>query len=424
MSESEAFIEMERRLLEQNSNDKEALYAELKNESSHGNSRRGRTQFATQVSSGHRPNSSSQTKDTVCKDFANLAKLEINKEMKNLEKSFNKKKIKHVGKIMVGKSNNLPDPSKLDAGILINTSLFEDLKVSPGGDASASLVNATSASKYDQSFRCPSATPNVSKYFTNLNRPRTADISKRVTQKIKDPRRVVSAVIPPKFSTGRLLSARPGSAQKSAFQELEMHQCPLFTRATLQNQNFTFSTSVGRKILNISDVEFDLFVEKVVSKYQFIVIYCYEESSQNSKSEKAKQDLKNLEEYHFQQNKLRSRPCQQSKNDKFRIFKYNLSLNEKNRNVNARARTSGSSQNMGQNLSSVRVSKIGKTPISLRERHNLKPGTFLIYQNGKLLWSGDKFNGYSTNLIDLRIEIRIIFFCFMTFTTLHEFNFS
>ena len=128
----------------------------------------------------------------------------------------------------------------------------------------------------------------------------------------------------------------------------------------------TFTSSLGRKILNLTDTELDLFIEKVAPPHQFLVIYLY-----NSKTTKESNLTKHFETHHFNANKLRSRPCQQSKEDKFRIFKYDLSSEK-----------------------------------LLRQRHNLFENSFLIYQGGKLLWSGEKFNGYSNSIHDLKLQIK------------------
>ena len=87
-------------------------------------------------------------------------------------------------------------------------------------------------------------------------------------------------------------------------------------------------------------------------------------------------------------NKLRSRPCRQSKLDKFRVFKY--AINGKGDTTAA----SGDFNNKSVNAKSLLV-----------RRHNVQPGTFLIYRRGELLWAGNNFNGYSTKIYDLKQQL-------------------
>lgn len=207
-----------------------------------------------------------------------------------------------------------------------------------------------------QSYKNPSARPNISKFLQQDEfRPRTADLSSKVKKRLQRPDRVQSAKTD-------LHSMR--SKKTQSFSDLEKEQCPVYARTKINNSYWNKNLVIGRHILDLTDTELDLFISQVVPNDQYIIIFAYRNNDKINKT---------LREYHHDTNKLRSKPCNQSKLDMFRIFKYDLNKNT-----------------------------------LLIKRHNITQGSFLIYRNGRLIWMGQKFNGYSTNLWDLKRQLEIL----------------
>eukprot|EP00795_Rhopilema_esculentum_P002467 gene2467-18125_t len=114
-----------------------------------------------------------------------------------------------------------------------------------------------------------------------------------------------------------------------------------------------------RKIPCIQDLEYDVFINQHVPSTQLIVV-----SIVSSWSAKSPSDTM-LDELYYEKNKAQNLPCAQSRNDPYRILRYDLA-------------------SAGFN---------NETPLLLR-RHNVAPGMFLMYVGGKLLFADYIFNGY------------------------------
>ena len=221
-----------------------------------------------------------------------------------------------------------------------------------------------------QSYKNPSAKPKISKFLQDDDsRPRTADLNVRIQKRLD--RRVQSA-------TTQLVSTHTNQNNKKkskhlSIPELQKEQCPIFTRSKITKNFWNKNQVVGRQILDLSDIELDLFINEIVPSSQYIIIFAYRTVTGTTTNKNHSIVPKTLKDYHHNTNKLRSKPCNQSKLDNFRLFKYNLNKN-----------------------------------VLLIKRHNISPGSFLIYQNGRLLWMGQKFNGYSNNLWDLERQLEIL----------------
>lgn len=85
-----------------------------------------------------------------------------------------------------------------------------------------------------------------------------------------------------------------------------------------------------------------------------------------------------LNEIYQNQNRNRTRPCVQSRSDMFRVFKYD---------INTAAEMSDHTQPL------------------LLTRHNVVPGMFLMYCDGKLLFCDHIFNGYGSARKDFKKQV-------------------
>ncbi|ELU12323.1 hypothetical protein CAPTEDRAFT_189464 [Capitella teleta] len=193
---------------------------------------------------------------------------------------------------------------------------------------------------------------------------------------------------PASFSSPLLPSTKPASRTRSAPQRLflmtqdseapeglgpDASLCPIALREGLLSGSNGYCKCTRHKIPVITDVEFDEFVFTRCCEDQLIIISVvsslYPDSSPSSAM---------LEKLYTDKNKNRTRPCLQSKQDVFRLFKYDVA---------SAADLCTHSQ-----------------PTLLR-RHNVVPGMFLMYQGSQLVFCDHIFNGYGAERKDFQKQL-------------------
>ncbi|XP_057296465.1 uncharacterized protein LOC130625393 isoform X2 [Hydractinia symbiolongicarpus] len=134
--------------------------------------------------------------------------------------------------------------------------------------------------------------------------------------------------------------------------------CPLALRSELLGEGQTQCKCNKRRIAELTDVEFDLFLKKT-PKTQLLVISIVNSGSCNSPVDAT------IDSLHCEINKNRTIPCVQARYDAYRLFRY------------------------------IIPSVVTESCIPLLvSRHNVVPGMFMIFQGGKLLFVDYIFDGY------------------------------
>ncbi|KAM4881792.1 uncharacterized protein C3orf20-like isoform 2-T2 [Thomomys bottae] len=148
--------------------------------------------------------------------------------------------------------------------------------------------------------------------------------------------------------------------------------CPVVLRQILCGKEEDICRCNPYSIPEVTDLEYDnLINNQLASTDQIIIVYVFS----------AKKNDKHIEEVtkiYRELNRSRTMPCVQSHLDPFRLLKYNI----------------------------VSASKFtGSDCPLLVQRHNIIPGIFLMYVQGKLVFANFIFNGYSTSAKDLKKQI-------------------
>ncbi|XP_052285563.1 uncharacterized protein LOC127881598 isoform X9 [Dreissena polymorpha] len=149
--------------------------------------------------------------------------------------------------------------------------------------------------------------------------------------------------------------------------------CPLVIRQQKLGYERPQCRCSRHYIPNMMDLELDDFVDTECPEGQLIVIMVV--SSLFPGITKAEEMVN---EIYQNQNRNRTRPCVQSRSDMFRVFKYD---------INSAAEMSDHTQPF------------------LLTRHNVVPGMFLIFCDGKLLFCDHIFNGYGNTRKDFKKQI-------------------
>ncbi|XP_015415466.1 PREDICTED: uncharacterized protein C3orf20-like isoform X1 [Myotis davidii] len=148
--------------------------------------------------------------------------------------------------------------------------------------------------------------------------------------------------------------------------------CPVVLRRMLCRKDGPICRCSTYSVPEVTDLEYDHLINQQLSSMdQIIIVYVF------SAKEKDK-TMKEVNKLYREQNKARNMPCTQSRLDSFRFLKYNIM---------------SASKFTGSNY-----------PL-LVQRHNVVPGIFLMYIQGKLLFANFIFNGYSTSAKDLQKQI-------------------
>lgn len=166
------------------------------------------------------------------------------------------------------------------------------------------------------------------------------------------PRSSVSSRSPSPFKCGML---EQSSKTKPV---LPKEGCPVALRSELLGEGHTQCKCNKRRIAELNDVVFDLFLKKA-PKTQLLVISIVNSSSCNSPVDAT------IDSLHCEMNKNRTIPCVQARYDAYRLFRY------------------------------IIPSVVTESCIPLLvSRHNVVPGMFMIYQGSKLLFVDYIFDGY------------------------------
>ncbi|XP_036924247.1 uncharacterized protein LOC119002432 [Sturnira hondurensis] len=148
--------------------------------------------------------------------------------------------------------------------------------------------------------------------------------------------------------------------------------CPVVLRRTLCGKEGDSCRCSTYSIPEVTDLEYDYLISKQLSSIDQIIIVCVFSDMEKDKT------IKEVAKVYREQNRTRSMPCIQSRSDSFRFLKYNI----------------------------ISASKFtgSHCPLLVR-RHNVIPGIFLMYIQGKLLFANFIFNGYSTSAKDLQKQM-------------------
>nr|KAF6452830.1 hypothetical protein HJG59_008172 [Molossus molossus] len=148
--------------------------------------------------------------------------------------------------------------------------------------------------------------------------------------------------------------------------------CPVVLRQALCGKEGDTCRCSTYIIPEVTDLEYDHLISKKLSSVdQIIIVYVLSAKEKN----KAIREVTGM---YREQNRTRSMPCPQSHLDSFRFLKYNI--------ISASKFTSSN------------------CPL-LVQRHNVIPGIFLMYIQGKLLFANFIFNGYGTSAKDIQKQI-------------------
>ncbi|XP_075132423.1 uncharacterized protein C3orf20-like [Leptodactylus fuscus] len=151
------------------------------------------------------------------------------------------------------------------------------------------------------------------------------------------------------------------------------HTCPVVLQKMLLGKESNICRCSNHQIPYVTDLEFDLLIDKTSSLEQVIVVCIV--SSLGSATNDSK-DL--LDQLYEKKNRYRSMPCIQCRVDSFRLLKYD---------INTSHTVTGHKQPL------------------LVQRHNVAPGMILMYVCGRLVFANYIFNGYSRSIKDLQKQI-------------------
>ncbi|XP_069846458.1 uncharacterized protein C3orf20-like [Dipodomys merriami] len=162
----------------------------------------------------------------------------------------------------------------------------------------------------------------------------------------------------------------PSDRKDSCFGSLLI--CPVVLRQTLCGKEEDTCRCSPYSIPEVTDLEYDnLINNQLASTDQIIIVYVFSAKEKDKHIEEVTKVYREL-------NRSRTMPCIQSHLDPFRLLKYNI-------------------------LSASKVT--GSDRPLLVQRHNITPGIFLMYIQGKLVFANFIFNGYSTSAKDLQKQI-------------------
>ncbi|XP_067415889.1 uncharacterized protein [Emydura macquarii macquarii] len=150
--------------------------------------------------------------------------------------------------------------------------------------------------------------------------------------------------------------------------------CPIVLRRILMGQEGKICRCSNHQIPRVADLEYDHLINNPMSALEQIMVVCV---SSSLKTNEAPSEDK-LEQLYERKNRKRSMPCIQGRLDSFRLFKYDITSADE---------------------------FTGHKGSLLVQRHNVAPGMFLMYIQGKLLFANYIFNGYSKSAKDLQKQI-------------------
>ncbi|XP_076447540.1 uncharacterized protein LOC143284598 isoform X2 [Babylonia areolata] len=149
--------------------------------------------------------------------------------------------------------------------------------------------------------------------------------------------------------------------------------CPAALRQMALNEGRPSCRCSRHTIPTITDVEYERYINKECPRSQLQIIMVHSSLFPNTNPAESM-----VNHIHANQNRNRTRPCLQSRNDPFRIFRYD---------INMAAEDSDHTQPL------------------LLTRHNVVPGMFLIYGDSRLLFCDHILNGYGYTQRDFKKQI-------------------
>ncbi|XP_021368106.1 uncharacterized protein LOC110459911 isoform X3 [Mizuhopecten yessoensis] len=149
--------------------------------------------------------------------------------------------------------------------------------------------------------------------------------------------------------------------------------CPVAIRQAMLGLERPLCRCSRHIIPQIMDLEYDTFIQTEVPDTQIVVIEVISSIFPYSTAAE-----KMVEEIYTSCNRNRTKPCVQCRGDMFRLLQYDIT-------------TAAEGSDHTQPL--------------LLTRHNVVPGMFLMYLNGKLLFCDHIFNGYGNARKDFRKQI-------------------
>ncbi|GFR69725.1 glutamate-rich protein 6 [Elysia marginata] len=151
-----------------------------------------------------------------------------------------------------------------------------------------------------------------------------------------------------------------------------LNLCPVAIRMQMLGDSRPSCRCSRHSIPYISDVEYQTYINITAPKNQLQIVVVVSSLHPQTHSEMM------LGQIYQNQNRNRTRPCLQSGQDMYRIVKYDIN-------------TAGEGSDHTQPL--------------LLTRHNVVPGMFLIYADGKLLFCDHIFNGYGNATRDFKKQV-------------------
>lgn len=154
--------------------------------------------------------------------------------------------------------------------------------------------------------------------------------------------------------------------------------CPTALRRAMLGGEGKLCSCNNYQIPYVTDLEYNHIINYPVSAPEQITVICITSSLSTTDDDPSADGQ--LESLYERKNKNRSLPCMQNRRDSFRLLKYDINTADK---------------------------FTGHCGSLLVKRHNVAPGMFLMYIQGKLLFANYIFNGYSKSTKDLQKQIAL-----------------
>ncbi|XP_066490592.1 uncharacterized protein C3orf20-like [Tiliqua scincoides] len=154
--------------------------------------------------------------------------------------------------------------------------------------------------------------------------------------------------------------------------------CPAALRRAMLGGEGKLCSCSNHQIPYVTDLEYDRIINNPVSSPEQISVICITSSLRSTDYDPGPDE--HLESLYERKNKNRTMPCIQSHLDSFRLLRYDIN----------------SADEFTDHCGSL-----------LMKRHNVTPGMFLMYIQGKLLFANYIFNGYSKSAKDLQKQITL-----------------
>ncbi|XP_005107667.1 uncharacterized protein LOC101861687 isoform X2 [Aplysia californica] len=248
-------------------------------------------------------------------------------------------------------------------------SVMKQRSGSAGSDATSPNRNTGSPTvKFDQ--RVEGVDIEIDLEEVEDGRPFTSTLSDKLSRFSESTLRSKSASSPTKS-----VSRQPTAVSLPERENLSanLNNCPQALRMQMLSDARPQCRCSRHSIPYITDVEYERYVAEAAPRNQLQIIVVV--SSLYPQTNHAEMMLNQI---HQNQNRNRTRPCMQCRSDMFRILKYD---------INTAMEGSDHTQPL------------------LLTRHNVVPGMFLIYADGRLLFCDHIFNGYGNTRKDFKKQV-------------------